>query len=93
LKPGSLNATLASGKVILCFSVGYDDNIIDAAKAVVAAGVTVVIFPRSQDSTLDPGNEILCIKVNYEVGTKILSYITKTRYVYTVLRLISAICQ
>ncbi|KAG1354754.1 subtilisin-like protease SBT3.9 [Cocos nucifera] len=77
---GTLNATLAKGKVILCFSVTRDADISDAAWSVSRAGAIGLIFAQSQDSYLDPCDEVPCIKVNYEVGTQILSYIRQAQF-------------
>ncbi|XXG77542.1 hypothetical protein AAC387_Pa08g1679 [Persea americana] len=76
---GSLNSTLAAGKVILCFSIESSQTIADAAFAIHAAGGVGVIFAQSTDNLPVSCDLIPCIEVNYEVGTEILSYIRSTR--------------
>ncbi|KAL5833213.1 hypothetical protein ACOSQ3_016887 [Xanthoceras sorbifolium] len=76
---GSLNATLAAGKIILCFSKSDTQKIgtATAAVSVQQAGGVGLIFARSHDNGLDVCVLIPCIQVDYEVGTQILSYIRK----------------
>ncbi|OMP02780.1 hypothetical protein COLO4_10836 [Corchorus olitorius] len=77
--PGSLNATLAAGKIILCFGQSETQNIFSAAISVVEAGGIGLIFAQRNSDGLDSCNFIPCIKVDYEVGTQILSYIRRAR--------------
>ena len=77
---GSLNATLAAGKIILCFSQSRTQNIVTAAISVLEAGGVGLIFAQYRSDGLDSCRYIPCIKVDYEVGTQILSYIRKARY-------------
>ncbi|XP_022737303.1 subtilisin-like protease SBT3.6 [Durio zibethinus] len=76
---GSLNATLAAGKIILCFSQSSTQNIFTAAISVLEAGGIGLIFAQYRSDGLDSCRYIPCIKVDYEVGTQILSYIRKAR--------------
>ncbi|XVF53196.1 hypothetical protein PTKIN_Ptkin05aG0080900 [Pterospermum kingtungense] len=76
---GSLNATLAAGKIILCFSKSSKQNIQSAAISVMKAGGVGLIFAQYRNDGLVPCRYIPCIKVDYEVGTEILSYIRKAR--------------
>ncbi|KAJ0971043.1 hypothetical protein J5N97_019002 [Dioscorea zingiberensis] len=78
-KGGKLNSTLAKGKIILCFSVKENEYIDDASYSVSEAGGIGLIFAQSKDSELYPCDAIPCIKVTYDVGTQILSYIRRTR--------------
>ncbi|KAL4361954.1 hypothetical protein GQ457_04G017040 [Hibiscus cannabinus] len=78
-KRGSLNATLAAGKIILCFSQSRTQSIFSAAISVAEAGGVGLIFAQYRDDGLDSCNFIPCIKVDYEVGTQILSYIRRSR--------------
>ncbi|KAL6348864.1 hypothetical protein AAG906_033520 [Vitis piasezkii] len=78
-QPGSLNATLAAGKIILCFSKSDKQDIISASGAVLEAGGIGLIFAQFPTSQLESCDLIPCIKVNYEVGTQILTYIRKAR--------------
>ncbi|KAF2313553.1 hypothetical protein GH714_011635 [Hevea brasiliensis] len=76
---GSLNTTLAAGKIILCFSKSDAQDIISASKSVFEAGGIALIFAQFHNDGLDPCKLIPCIKVDYEIGTQILSYIRKAR--------------
>ncbi|GMI66020.1 hypothetical protein like AT1G32960 [Hibiscus trionum] len=78
-KRGSLNATLAAGKIILCFSQSSTQSIFSAAISVAEAGGVGLIFAQYRADGLDSCHFIPCIKVDYEVGTQILSYIRKSR--------------
>ncbi|KAK1565788.1 hypothetical protein Q3G72_035129 [Acer saccharum] len=74
---GSLNATLAAGKIILCFSKSATHKIGTAEVSVQRAGGVGLIFAQYRANGLEPCFLIPCIKVDYEVGTQILSYIRK----------------
>ncbi|XVE58184.1 hypothetical protein DITRI_Ditri04bG0150000 [Diplodiscus trichospermus] len=76
---GSLNATLAAGKIILCFSKSSRQNLLTAAISVLEAGGVGLIFAQYRSDGLESCHLIPCIKVDYEVGTQILSYIRKAR--------------
>ncbi|XP_030502833.2 subtilisin-like protease SBT3.8 [Cannabis sativa] len=76
---GSLNATLAAGKIVLCFSDQYDQqDIASAATAVKEAGGVGIIFAQSHSDGLQ-SCDIPCVKVDFEVGTQIISYIRRAR--------------
>lgn len=77
-QPGSLNATLASGKIVLCFSKSDQQDIESAATTVKDAGGVGLIFAQFRDDGLS-SCDIPCISVDYEVGTQILSYIRRAR--------------
>lgn len=77
---GSLNATLAAGKIILCFSNSLStQDIVSASESVIKAGGVGLIFAQYQHDGLDTCELIPCVKVDYEVGTQIISYIRKAR--------------
>ncbi|PIA49867.1 hypothetical protein AQUCO_01300542v1 [Aquilegia coerulea] len=78
-KRGSLNATLAAGKVVLCFSVADEPDIGGASIAVSEAGGVGLIYAQFRDNLLSSCKLIPCIQVDYEIGTEILSYIRKAR--------------
>ncbi|XP_039013180.1 subtilisin-like protease SBT3.5 isoform X1 [Hibiscus syriacus] len=78
-KRGSLNATLAAGKIILCFSQSRTHNIYSAAISVAEAGGVGLIFAQYSTDGLGSCQFIPCIKVDYEVGTQMLSYIRNAR--------------
>ncbi|XP_059662111.1 subtilisin-like protease SBT3.5 isoform X2 [Cornus florida] len=76
---GSLNKTLAAGKVVLCFSIPDRPDIFSASTAVAKAGGVALIYAQLHDNQIDTCDVIPCIKVDYEVGTQLLSYIRKAR--------------
>lgn len=76
---GSLNAAKAAGKIILCFSKSHQQDIVSASISVLEAGGVGLIFAHFKDDGLVSCNIIPCIRVDYEVGTQILSYIRRAR--------------
>lgn len=74
---GSLNATKAAGKIVLCFSKSDQQNIASASNSVLVAGGVGLIFAHFQYDGILSCNIIPCIIVDYEVGTQILSYIRR----------------
>ncbi|GLT64652.1 hypothetical protein SLA2020_371310 [Shorea laevis] len=76
---GSLNKTLAAGKIILCFATSDAQDIFSAAISVIEADGVGLIFAQYHSDGLSSCKLIPCIKVDYEVGTEILSYIRKAR--------------
>jgi hypothetical protein len=78
-QPGSLNATMAAGKIVLCFSKSPQPGIALASDSVMDVGGVGIIFAQIHDDGLQSCDIIPCIKVDYEVGTQILSYIRKAR--------------
>ena len=78
-QPGSLNATMAAGKIVLCFSQSPQPAIASASDSVLEAGGVGIIFAQLHDDGIQSCYSIPCIKVDYEVGTQILSYIRKAR--------------
>ncbi|XXG76179.1 hypothetical protein AAC387_Pa08g0589 [Persea americana] len=70
------NRTMA-GKVVLCFGITSDASLI-ASDAINASGGVGVIIAKSP-STIRPCDELPCFKVDYEVGTQILSYIGSSK--------------
>ncbi|PON37757.1 Subtilase [Parasponia andersonii] len=76
---GSLNATLAAGKIVVCFSnLNDQQDIASASTAVKEAGGVGVILAQFHSDGLQ-SCDIPCVKVDYEVGTQILSYIRRAR--------------
>ena len=75
---GSLNATLASGKIVLCFSTSDEQDIVSASATVKKAGGIGLIYAEFPNDGLE-SCKIPCIKVDYTVGTQILLYIRKAR--------------
>ncbi|KAG2676907.1 hypothetical protein I3760_12G073300 [Carya illinoinensis] len=76
---GSLNATMAAGKIVLCFSKSNEWDIVSASTSVLKAGGVGIIFAHFDYDGLQSCHIIPCIKVDYEVGAQILSYIRKAR--------------
>uniref|UniRef100_A0A7N0UL27 Peptidase S8/S53 domain-containing protein n=2 Tax=Kalanchoe fedtschenkoi TaxID=63787 RepID=A0A7N0UL27_KALFE len=75
-----INQTLASGKVVLCFTstVGRSP-VARAARAVSDAGGVGVIVAKSKIGTLAAcTDDFPCIEVDYEAGTQMLFYIRST---------------
>ncbi|XP_031259107.1 subtilisin-like protease SBT3.5 [Pistacia vera] len=78
-EPGTLNATLASGKIILCFSKSDSVDIVNTSLMVAEAGGVGLILAQFHNDGLSSCFSIPCVKVDYEVGTEILSYIRTAR--------------
>ncbi|KAF3775745.1 hypothetical protein EJ110_NYTH49719 [Nymphaea thermarum] len=79
--PGSLNSSLAKGKVVLCFTDAKDpiDQFSKAADTVSQAGGAGIIFAMHTTNFFGPCGSISCVQVDYEIGTEILAYIRATR--------------
>ncbi|KAF5448899.1 hypothetical protein F2P56_029391 [Juglans regia] len=76
---GTLNATLARGKVVLCFATRSQSSAIVATSAVLdvqGAGVIFAQFP-TKDVTLTWG--IPCVQIDFAIGTSLLTYMDMTR--------------
>ncbi|CAK7357475.1 unnamed protein product, partial [Dovyalis caffra] len=76
---GSLNATLAAGKIILCLSKSDTQDMFSASRSVFQAGGVGLIFAQFHHDGIELCESIPCVKVDYEVGTQIFSYIRKAR--------------
>lgn len=70
---------MAAGKIVLCFSKSNEQDITSASTSVLEAGGVGIIFAHFDNDGLQSCNIIPCIKVDYEVGAQILSYIRKAR--------------
>ncbi|KAK7247048.1 hypothetical protein RIF29_41924 [Crotalaria pallida] len=77
---GTLNATMTAGKIVLCFSQSIQKSIIAASVAVKDAGGVGLIYAQSHNDGVEECGDFPCIKVDYEVGTQILSYIRRARF-------------
>ncbi|XP_061373045.1 subtilisin-like protease SBT3.3 [Gastrolobium bilobum] len=77
---GSLNATMAAGKIVLCFSLSDQQDIVSASLTVKKAGGVGLIYAQFHEDGLGQCDLFPCIKVDYEVGTQILSYIRRARF-------------
>ncbi|XP_042501347.1 subtilisin-like protease SBT3.3 isoform X2 [Macadamia integrifolia] len=78
-KEGSLNPTLVKGKVVHCFlqPSASQQEVTNATKTVQKAGGIGIIYTQDHNDVLNRCN-ITCIKVNFETGTNIISYIRGT---------------
>jgi hypothetical protein len=70
---------MAAGKIVLCFSVSDQQDIVSAALTVKEAGGVGLIYAQHQEDGLNECGILPCIKVDYEVGTQLLTYIRRTR--------------
>ncbi|KAF3434167.1 hypothetical protein FNV43_RR25270 [Rhamnella rubrinervis] len=75
---GSLNATLAEGSIVVCFSKSEQQDIFSASASVKEAGGVGLVYAQFHEDGLG-SCEIPCVKVDYQVGTQILSYIRRSR--------------
>lgn len=75
---GSLNASLAAGRIVMCFSKSEQQDIFSASESVKEAGGVGLIYAQFHEDGL-ASCEIPCVKVDYQVGTQILFYIRKSR--------------
>nr|XP_011470880.1 PREDICTED: subtilisin-like protease SBT3.3 [Fragaria vesca subsp. vesca] len=78
----SLNNTMVSGMVVLCFtSLGRRIDVTTASDAVKqAGGVGLIIAKNPTDGLYPCSDDFPCIEVDYEIGTRIVFYIRSTRY-------------
>ncbi|KAM2294770.1 hypothetical protein ACFX1S_034646 [Malus domestica] len=78
--PGTLNETLATGKVILCFQSQSQRFSIPATTTVTSARGAGLIFAQfpSKDVSLSSGS-LPCVQVDFAIGTNLLTYIGATR--------------
>ncbi|KAL9296092.1 hypothetical protein ACSQ67_021988 [Phaseolus vulgaris] len=77
---GSLNATMAAGKIVLCFSVSDQQDIVSASLAVKEAGGVGLVYAQYHEDGLNQCGLFPCIKVDFETGTQILTYIRRSRF-------------
>ncbi|KAG6790727.1 hypothetical protein POTOM_006892 [Populus tomentosa] len=78
-QPGSLNPTLAEGKIVLCLSKSDTQDMFSASGSVFQAGGVGLIYAQFHKDGIELCERIPCVKVDYEVGTQILSYIRQAR--------------
>ncbi|CAI9103723.1 OLC1v1002262C3 [Oldenlandia corymbosa var. corymbosa] len=72
---GALNATLAQGKVILCFESQSQRSAISAARNVLIAGGVGLIFARFPTKEVALCTDVPCIQVDFSLATTLLTYI------------------
>ncbi|KAL4195376.1 hypothetical protein AMTRI_Chr05g73060 [Amborella trichopoda] len=66
----------ATGKIVLCFTTSNDEG----SQEVASTGGIRVIFAQPSNNLLSPCAPIPCTQVNYHVGTQMLFYIQKSRF-------------
>ncbi|XP_075488536.1 subtilisin-like protease SBT3.6 isoform X1 [Primulina tabacum] len=76
---GSLNATLAKGKVILCFESRSQRFVSTAESSVHEVEGVGIVFARFLTKEVSLCLEVPCAQVDFTIGTSILSYIASTR--------------
>ncbi|KAJ8626206.1 hypothetical protein MRB53_019513 [Persea americana] len=76
---GTLNATLARGKVVLCFWDASQQSVQIASAVVKQVGGAGVIFAQHPKSNLISCGSTPCVLVSLEIGTHISNYIKGTQ--------------
>lgn len=76
---GSLNATLARGKVVLCFQSRMQRFIAVALREVMEAEAVGLIFAQYPTNDVSSSLDFPCIQVDFEIGTTVMMYIGSTR--------------
>ncbi|KAJ6301225.1 hypothetical protein OIU77_015520 [Salix suchowensis] len=78
----SVNPSMVSGKVVLCFTSMTLGAVISAAEVVKEAGGVGLIVAKNPSNDLYPcaDDAFPCIEVDYEIGTRILYYIRSARF-------------
>ena len=78
---GSLNATLAKGKTILCFQSGSQRSAMGAIRTVTEVQGSGIIFAQYPSKDVALSWSIPSVQVDFITGTSILSYMLATRLV------------
>lgn len=76
---GSLNATLAKGKAILCFQSRSQKSATAAVRSVIEVGGVGLIYAQFPTKDVDLSWGIPSVQVDFIAGTSILSYMEATR--------------
>lgn len=76
---GTLNATLARGKVVLCFQTRSQRSIAIASRTVKKARGTGLIFAQFPTKDVSISLGILCLQVDLTTGTSLLNYMKTSR--------------
>lgn len=63
---------------MLCFLTSDENDVFSVSRAVEEAGRVGLIYAQSRNDEL-ASCAISCVKVDYEIGTQILSYIRRAR--------------
>ncbi|XP_051139532.1 subtilisin-like protease SBT3.6 isoform X2 [Andrographis paniculata] len=75
---GSLNATLAKGKVLLCFETRTQRSAAAAARAVNEVDGVGLVFAKYPTKEVNLCLDVPCAQVDLTIGTSLLSYIATT---------------
>lgn len=76
---GSLNATLARGKVVLCFQSRSQRSAAVAISTVTAVKGAGLIFAHFPSKDVIGSSRIPCVQVDFTIGTSLLTYMEATR--------------
>ncbi|KAF8405313.1 hypothetical protein HHK36_010217 [Tetracentron sinense] len=76
---GSLNATLARGKVVLCFQARLQRSATVTARIVTRARAVGLIYAQFPTKDVALSLDIPCVQVDFIIGTTLLTYIETTR--------------
>ncbi|EXC24675.1 hypothetical protein L484_008446 [Morus notabilis] len=76
---GTLNNTLARGKVVLCFQSRYQRSAIVATRTVLSASGVGVIFAQSPRKDVSQSWNFPLVRVDFTIGTSIITYMETTR--------------
>ncbi|XP_030522893.1 subtilisin-like protease SBT3.9 isoform X1 [Rhodamnia argentea] len=76
---GSLNATLARGKVVLCFQSRSQRSATVAISTVTAVEGIGLIFAQFPSKDVTVSSRIPCVQVDFTIGTSLLTYMEATR--------------
>jgi hypothetical protein len=76
---GTLNATLARGKVVLCFQSRSQRSATVAATTVLDAQGNGIIFAQFPTKDVTSSFDIPCVQVDFAIGTSLLMYMEMNR--------------
>lgn len=76
---GTLNATLARGKVVLCFASRSQSSAIVATSSVFDVQGAGVIFAQFPTKDVSLTWSIPCVQVDFAIGTSLLTYMDMSR--------------
>ncbi|XP_057972829.1 subtilisin-like protease SBT3.9 [Malania oleifera] len=79
-KIDTLNATLARGKVVLCFQTETQSSLDQAYLAIVFSDAVGVIFAIAPSKEIIPSYIFPAVQVDYIVGTSLLKYVKSKRH-------------
>ncbi|XP_015892327.1 subtilisin-like protease SBT3.9 isoform X1 [Ziziphus jujuba] len=76
---GSLNETLARGKVVLCFQSRSQRSATVAASTVLSVNGTGLIFAKVPTKDVSLSWSLPCVQIDFTIGTYLLTYMEATR--------------